>query len=254
MAVALVGTTMATLPVSAEVQDSYTFSLVGTVGTAQFWDSAAPTVQVTGDGSYSLQFDIEQPTEAKDGTGAIIISTDINAFDFDDEGNIENTGIKIAVDSVEVDGNPIEYKGPSAGAYALNDDGKTIRLNIYNVWGNDVPDIDFNFTVENSVKVNFTVDGLTDAIANAKGSTGDTTTTDDQPTIGDSDNGGKNPTIGDSDNGKDSGKDSGKTTSTTTATTTAKASSPNTGDTGMGSILMALGLASITAFALKKRD
>jgi len=244
VATSVVCASMATMSVGAEVQDSYTFSLMGTVGTAQFWDADAPTVEVDGDGSYSLEFTFTEPTESVDGSGAIILSTDINAFDFVEEGAAidkteiaAKTGINITIDSVEIDGQEVAYTGPSAGAYVFNDDGTTIRLNVYNVWGNDVKDIDFNFTVEQSVKVNFTVDGLSEAMGN----TGDTTTVtngSDETTVTTKVN------IGDSDGSKETTK---------AATTTAKKTdSPATSDTGIGAVAALFAVAGASAFVLRK--
>lgn len=242
MATSVVCASMATMSVGAEVQDSYTFSLMGAVGTGQFWDADAPTVEVDGDGSYSLEFEFTEPTESTDGSGAIILSTDINAFDFVEEGTsidkteiAQKTGINITIDSVEIDGQEVAYTGPSAGAYVFNDDGSTIRLNVYNVWGNDVKDIDFNFNVEQSIKVNFTVDGLTEAMGNG----GDTTTVT---------SGGDETTV----TTKVNIGDSNGSIETTKATTTKKTDSPATSDTGIGAVVALFAVAGASAFVLRK--
>lgn len=162
----LMGTTMAfgsVIGANADIKDTYNFALMGTVGSAQFWNDDAPVVEVTGDGSYSIELTFDEATESKSGTGALIMSTDINAFDYDESGIPANTGINITIDSIEIDGEAIEYTGPSEGAYTLNDDGATLRYNIYNVWGNSVEDISFDFTVEKSIVVNFSVSGLGEA-------------------------------------------------------------------------------------------
>lgn len=160
---ALMGTTMAfgsVFTASADIKDTYNFSLMGTVGSEQFWDDKAPVVQVTGDGSYSLELTFNEATESKSGTGALIMSTDINAFDYDPNGVPANTGINITIDSIKIDDKEVEYTGPSDGAFTLNDDGSTLRYNIYNVWGNSVEDMSFDFSVEKNIVVNFSVSGL----------------------------------------------------------------------------------------------
>lgn len=184
---ALMGTTMAfgsVFTASADIKDTYNFSLMGTVGDAQFWDNDAPVVEVTGDGSYSIELTFDKTTESKSGTGALIMSTDINAFDYDEGGVPAKTGINITIDSIKIDDKEIEYTGPSEGAYTLNDDGATLRYNIYNVWGNSVEDISFDFTVEKNIVVNFSVSGLdrdTPAVTTATdlvpGASNDNTTT-----------------------------------------------------------------------------
>lgn len=55
----------------------------------------------------------------------------------------------------------IAYTGPSAGAMSTADNGREIRLNIYNDWTADkVKDIDPKGTFEKNVTVTFTVSGL----------------------------------------------------------------------------------------------
>ncbi|MGN1086158.1 MAG: hypothetical protein ACI4Q5_03900 [Porcipelethomonas sp.] len=54
----------------------------------------------------------------------------------------------------------IAYTGPSAGAVNVDNNGNDYRLNIYNVWGNDVKDINNNVTVEKNIAVTFTISGL----------------------------------------------------------------------------------------------
>ena len=54
----------------------------------------------------------------------------------------------------------IAYTGPSAGAVNVDNNGNDYRFNIYNVWGNDVKDINNNVTVEKNIAVTFTISGL----------------------------------------------------------------------------------------------
>ena len=69
----------------------------------------------------------------------------------------------------------IPYTGPTAGALATDNDGVSLRLNIYNTWGNDFRDIDENTAVIDYVKVNFTISGIgdNDRNHNEDGSDGD---------------------------------------------------------------------------------
>jgi hypothetical protein len=167
--VVLVGvgsTVFSVVSANADEQKTYTATLAGSVGSADFWDGNAPTTSVTGDGSYTLTFDFDEATESTANNGAIILSTDINPYEYVEDATglsasevIEKSGIVISVDSVLVDGKAVQYT-QSSGAYCMNDDGKTLRLNIYNVWGSTVEDIDFNFTVEESITVNFSISGL----------------------------------------------------------------------------------------------
>lgn len=60
----------------------------------------------------------------------------------------------------------VAYTGPSEGALATNDDGTTLRLNLYNIWGNSIEDIDPATAIESSISVNFTISGLGDATCN----------------------------------------------------------------------------------------
>jgi hypothetical protein len=167
--VVLVGvgsTVFSVVSANADEQKTYTATLAGSVGSADFWDGNASTTSVTGDGSYTLTFDFDEATESTANNGAIILSTDINPYEYVEDATglsasevIEKSGIVISVDSVLVDGKAVQYT-QSSGAYCMNDDGKTLRLNIYNVWGSNVKDIDFDFTVEESITVNFSISGL----------------------------------------------------------------------------------------------
>lgn len=68
-----------------------------------------------------------------------------------------------AADMVEKE---IAYTGPSEGALALENDGVSLRMNLYNVWGNDVKDITDTGSFQEKVAVTFTVDGLGENSAN----------------------------------------------------------------------------------------
>jgi hypothetical protein len=173
MAMAVLTTNVLTvggISANADVQDTYTATLQGMVGSGRFWDYNAVTTTIDGDGQYSITLNFSEPTEATEGDVALIIDTDINPYDYIDEDIAETlsecreiaeaTGINISIDSILVDGKEIEYKGPSAYAYV--NEKNNLRLNIYNIWGYDigVKDIDLNFAVEETITVNFTITGL----------------------------------------------------------------------------------------------
>ena len=54
----------------------------------------------------------------------------------------------------------IAYNGPSEGALAVQDDGVSLRLNIFNEWGNNVKDIEKMTAVTDNVTITFTISGL----------------------------------------------------------------------------------------------
>ncbi len=60
----------------------------------------------------------------------------------------------------------IAYNGPSAKAFALENDGVSLRLNIFNEWGTSVKDINNKGEFNEKVAVTFTVDGLGEDSAN----------------------------------------------------------------------------------------
>ena len=99
---------------------------------------------ITEDGSYSVSAAINSST---DFINCLILSTDINAYDYIPDGaSIPYYGLQdtectlhLTVDSIAVqhpDGTatPLTYTGPSDGALRAADDGKSIQLNILNVW------------------------------------------------------------------------------------------------------------------------
>lgn len=69
----------------------------------------------------------------------------------------------------------ITYTGPSSGAFAKNDDGSTLRFNIYNEWVNPViKDMNNTGVFEDAIDVTFTVSGLTGSVnKNDDGSDGE---------------------------------------------------------------------------------
>ena len=64
------------------------------------------------------------------------------------------SAIPASAEMVEV---PIEYIEKSEGALAFNNDGSTLRLNLYNVWGNEIEDMNNVGTFEEKISVDFTI-------------------------------------------------------------------------------------------------
>lgn len=253
VATALVGTTMAitSMTGASAVAESYTAVLSGTVGSTSHWDSDAPSCTISGDGDYSLTFALNEATKSEAGSGALILEIpDINIYDFAGEGaTIADTGIVVSVNSITIDGNAVAYNGPSDGAYRTGDNGSCIRLNIYNVWGNDVQDIDFNFEAEKDVTVNFNVSGLTAAIQKANGGGEETTAAEetkaDETTKADGTT-KKDDTTTKKDETTKSNSDG--TTVAQEETTTA------TGDAGIAGIVLVCALTGAGVVASRKKD
>ena len=123
---------------------------------------------ITGDGSYSVSAAINSST---DFINCLILSTDINAYDYIPDGaSIPYYGLQdtectlhLTVDSIAVqhpDGTatPLTYTGPSDGALRAADDGKSIQLNILNVWSRpNIHDLRSEESSDEYVKV---TDGL----------------------------------------------------------------------------------------------
>ncbi len=157
--------------------------LAGQAGSYSFWNMAdagqVPTT-ITGNGQYTVAFDIT----SGDGTGSIeclILSTDISAYDYAPAGTtdpLKDCGINIAIDSIKMDGTEVAYSGPTDGAFRLNDDGTTLRVNIYNTWTNPaISDIaNQDITLADKLEVTFTVSGLPGASVETTVSTESTTT------------------------------------------------------------------------------
>ncbi len=157
--------------------------LAGQAGSYSFWNMAdagqVPTT-ITGNGQYTVAFDIA----SGDGTGSIeclILSTDISAYDYAPAGTtdpLKDCGINIAIDSIKMDGTEVAYSGPTDGAFRLNDDGTTLRVNIYNTWTSPaISDIaNQDITLADKLEVTFTVSGLPGASVETTVSTESTTT------------------------------------------------------------------------------
>lgn len=160
---ALMGTTMSLGSIiSANAEESVGNAwLCFTNGMAEQWKAGelGEAVEITGNGSYSLSINLDE-TQGAESILLLLISTDINIYEEDENGNKLYDDMTFSVDSISIDGNEVEYTGPSAGAVATENDGSSYRLNILNTWGNSVEDIDANVVNTSNITVNFTVSGL----------------------------------------------------------------------------------------------
>ena len=229
------------MSVSAEKADTYSAWLVGTIGGNQIWEKAdAQVTSITGNGSYTVNWKLDQ---GSDSVSCLILKTDINLYDYAPEDVtaeklLDESSAKIVIDSVSVDGAPISYK-MSDGAFTVDDDGSTIRVNLMNEWGQKVNiyDVPAKTNIAESISVSFTVSGL-DQDADKDDSKGDDTKQDDTK---------KDNTK--TDNTK---KDNTKTDNTKKDDT--KKDAAKTGDAGVGLALAGLTIAGAAAFVSKKRN
>ena len=206
-----------------------------------------------------------------------MLSTDINAYAFAPEGTsnpVADGTAKITINSIKVvrvgsgEEAAIAYNGPSEHSMFLNDDGRTLRVNILNTWATaqNTTDIDPNvpggLAAGDKVVVDFAVSGI-----NAGGGTATTdpastteapkntdpngTTADPSKTTAAGETtttaaGGSN---GGSSNGSSSGSSNGSTNNATTS---------QTGDFGIAAVVLgavataALGAGAYTITRKKK--
>jgi uncharacterized protein YqkB len=180
-----------------EVPDTYTATLNGQLANVGFWDSEGPSCTIDGDGSYSLTYTYTGDDDILDESNvAIMLLLDFNTYTLGDGTTAEGTGIVLDVTSVTLGDTDMNYSGSCvAPSYAKADDGKTLKLNIYNVWSSSQYTQDITIPTDMAVQdgdaltVNFNVTGLDDAISRAKELNGITTTvTEDKKddTIGES--------------------------------------------------------------------
>ena len=228
------------MSVSAEKADTYSAWLVGTIGGNQIWEKAdAQVTSITGNGSYTVNWKLDQ---GSDSVSCLILKTDINLYDYAPEDVtaeklLDESSAKIVIDSVSVDGVPISYK-MSDGAFTVDDDGSTIRVNLMNEWGQKVNiyDVPAKTNIAESISVSFTVSGL-DQDADKDDSKGDDTKQDD--------------TKQDNTKTDNTKKDNTKTDNTKKDDT--KKDAAKTGDAGVGLALAGLTIAGAAAFVTKKR-
>ena len=241
MSCAIAFAACAGMSVSAEKADTYSAWLVGTIGGNQIWEKAdAEVASITGNGSYPVNWKLDQ---GSDSVSCLILKTDINLYDYAPEDVaaeklLDESSAKIVIDSVSVDGAPISYK-MSDGAFTVDDDGSTIRVNLMNEWGQKVNiyDVPAKTNIAESISVSFTVSGLGQD-ADKDDSKGDDTKQDDTK---------KDNTK--TDNTK---KDNTKTDNTKKDDT--KKDAAKTGDAGVGLALAGLTIAGAAAFVSKKRN
>ena len=228
------------MSVSAEKADTYSAWLVGTIGGNQIWEKAdAQVTSITGNGSYTVNWKLDQ---GSDSVSCLILKTDINLYDYAPEDVtaeklLDESSAKIVIDSVSVDGAPISYK-MSDGAFTVDDDGSTIRVNLMNEWGQKVNiyDVPAKTNIAESISVSFTVSGL-DQDADKDDFKGDDTKQDD--------------TKQDNTKTDNTKKDNTKTDNTKKDDT--KKDAAKTGDAGVGLALAGLTIAGAAAFVTKKR-
>lgn len=84
--------------------EPYAAELVGTVGTDQFWGAGKngntvtnDSVLITGNGQYTVSFNLSSPADT---VLCLILSTNINAYNYDADGNPEKTGITFNIDRI----------------------------------------------------------------------------------------------------------------------------------------------------------
>ena len=84
--------------------EPYAAELVGTVGTDQFWGAGKngntvtnDSVLITGNGQYTVSFNLSSPADT---VLCLILSTNINAYNYDAGGNPEKTGITFNIDKI----------------------------------------------------------------------------------------------------------------------------------------------------------
>ena len=110
-------------------------------------------VEITGDGQYSIE------------TTQFAGAADIFVFVIDFEGMYaDNPNITATVDSIEIDGAPIEFDASKVVSGDRENNGN-YRLEIYNEYGDTKADAPINnqTPVSSSIKVTFTVSGMSAA-------------------------------------------------------------------------------------------
>ena len=110
-------------------------------------------VEITGDGQYSIE------------TTQFAGAADILVFVIDFEGMYaDNPNITATVDSIEIDGAPIEFDASKVVSGDRENNGN-YRLEIYNEYGDTKADAPINnqTSISSSIKVTFTVSGMSAA-------------------------------------------------------------------------------------------
>ena len=161
-AVAAAAVAVSTMAVNAFAAD-YTAKLgfADTAWAAQDWESS---VQVTGDGTYSIE------------STAVAGAVDFGVFVIDIEGMFaDNPEATAVLDSVEIDGAAIDFDAAKI-VYGDIEEKGNYRIEIYNQYGTskDDPGVNQATAIASSLKVTFTVSGLGGAAADTVAETTDT--------------------------------------------------------------------------------
>ena len=260
---------MGSMGASATDEPPYTAYLcISAGGDAQWkagdWETESATI--TGDGVYSTSVTIPED-KGSETIEFLMLSTDINAYAFAPEGTsnpVADGTAKITINSIKVvrvgsgEEAAIAYNGPSEHSMFLNDDGRTLRVNILNTWATaqNTTDIDPNvpggLAAGDKVVVDFAVSGINagggTATTDPNGTTADPSKTtaagETTTTAAGGSNGGNN-----SSNGGSSGSSNGSTNNATTS---------QTGDFGIAAVVLgavataALGAGAYTITRKKK--
>ena len=281
---------MGSMGASATDEPPYTAYLcISAGGDAQWkagdWETESATI--TGDGVYSTSVTIPED-KGSETIEFLMLSTDINAYAFAPEGTshpVADGTAKITINSIKVvrvgsgEEAAIAYNGPSEHSMFLNDDGRTLRVNILNTWATaqNTTDIDPNVPgglAAGDKVVDFAVSGInagggtattdqastTEAPKNTdpNGTTADPSKTtaagETTTTAAGGSNGGNNSSNGGSSNGGSSnGSSSGSSNGSTNNATTSQ-----TGDFGIAAVVLgavataALGAGAYTITRKKK--
>ncbi len=168
-AVAAAAVAVSTMAVNAFAAD-YTAKLgfADTAWAAQDWESS---VQVTGDGTYSIE------------STAVAGAVDFGVFVIDIEGMFaDNPEATAVLDSVEIDGAAIDFDAAKI-VYGDIEEKGNYRIEIYNQYGTskDDPGVNQATPIASSVKVTFTVSGLGGAAADATADASAADTTAEAP-------------------------------------------------------------------------
>jgi hypothetical protein len=169
--------------------DPYTVYLSMQSGADQYWaadDEGVTPVSFSEDGTYTVS--VESLT-GSDSIELLLLSTNINLFAFvpedyefvDNATLVADSGINITIDSIQlthctydengalIDGETVDIAYTDCGADSLNieNDGVSLRKNIYNVWQSpnvsDIASAGYAMNAGDYITVTFTVTGLGDS-------------------------------------------------------------------------------------------
>jgi len=129
-------------------------------------------IDITGNGSYTISFDIPEGCGAEQ-IDFLGISTNINMY-YQDDNEVEiYKDMTFDISSIVIDGVEIDYT-KSDNADGTNDDDVTYRLSIYDTWsGRDVQDIDNVVSCAENITINFDISGIATDDVSYSGSCGE---------------------------------------------------------------------------------